>query len=225
MSVCSANRHGPVKGPPSEFRTIFRSDHGGGLPHSSQRRPNGNMLTSAMPKDEPPSNLSRQPSSRGRAFTGWVNDALNKSGVSQAELGRQMSVRLGRAIDRSAINKLTTGYRSLLADEMLAVAAITGAPLPPVPGGGHLALGHPAPSAMPDVDMDEFLNRVAGALRFLGYPPEKSDELLAALLEFSRKSREMSGRPTDQGHARSEGETLAKLFSLQRPSPKEPGQT
>jgi hypothetical protein len=50
--------------------------------------------------------------------------------MGQAELARRMTDKLGRSIDRAAVNKMTKGTRDVSADEMLAVMQITGAPLP-----------------------------------------------------------------------------------------------
>lgn len=63
----------------------------------------------------------------------WVREALQYSGITQAELGRRMSVLLGRSIDRAAVNKMTIPKgRQLGADEMLVISKITGFQLPKV---------------------------------------------------------------------------------------------
>jgi transcriptional regulator with XRE-family HTH domain len=69
-------------------------------------------------------------------FAKWIETALHRAGMTQAELGRRLSARLRdldnqpRSIDRAAVNKLTKGRRFLMADELLAIAEITGQPLP-----------------------------------------------------------------------------------------------
>jgi len=60
----------------------------------------------------------------------WVTEALASADITQAELSRQLSNRLGRSVDRAAVNKLTKGQRELSAGEMLAISEITGYPLP-----------------------------------------------------------------------------------------------
>jgi SOS-response transcriptional repressor LexA len=60
----------------------------------------------------------------------WVDVALSRSGTSQAELARKISETLHREIDRAAVNKMVKGTRNVLADEMLAIEAITNVPLP-----------------------------------------------------------------------------------------------
>ena len=63
----------------------------------------------------------------------WVREALQYSGITQAELGRRISALLGRTIDRAAVNKMTIpGGRQLNGDEMLVISKITGFPLPEV---------------------------------------------------------------------------------------------
>lgn len=67
----------------------------------------------------------------------WLSDALEKSGMGQAELARELTRRLKREIDRAAVNKMLvidpTGkrkQRKIAADEMLAIEEITGYPAP-----------------------------------------------------------------------------------------------
>jgi SOS-response transcriptional repressor LexA len=67
-------------------------------------------------------------------LSAWVKEALRQSGISGAELARQLTARLGRSIDRAAINKMQNGVRRISADELLAIADITGA-TPPVETG------------------------------------------------------------------------------------------
>lgn len=60
----------------------------------------------------------------------WVGRAVDIAG-SQAELGRLLTKELRRSVDRAAVNKmLKEGGRGLKADEMLAIEAITGLPIP-----------------------------------------------------------------------------------------------
>jgi SOS-response transcriptional repressor LexA len=60
----------------------------------------------------------------------WVEAAIDRSGISQAELSRRLSEELHREIDRAAVNKMVKGTRNVLADEMLAIESITSVPVP-----------------------------------------------------------------------------------------------
>jgi SOS-response transcriptional repressor LexA len=56
----------------------------------------------------------------------WVQEALKRGDISGAELGRRLTARLGRSIDRAAVQKMKTGDRKVSADELMAIAEITG---------------------------------------------------------------------------------------------------
>jgi transcriptional regulator with XRE-family HTH domain len=60
----------------------------------------------------------------------WLKIRLDESGLSQAELARRLSERLGRVIDRSIVNKMTLNKRDIAADELFALVAIFGVPNP-----------------------------------------------------------------------------------------------
>lgn len=67
----------------------------------------------------------------------WVKKALEHSEMSQAELARQLTLRLRREIDRAAVQKMTIARpkkgqkpRKVIADELLAIEDITGYPIP-----------------------------------------------------------------------------------------------
>ena len=60
----------------------------------------------------------------------WLRGALKRGRLGQAELARKLTAELGRSIDRAAVNKMATGARGIAADEMLAIARITGKSLP-----------------------------------------------------------------------------------------------
>lgn len=64
----------------------------------------------------------------------WLKNALSDKGFGQAELSRKLTSRLGRSIDRAAVNKMALGKRAIAADEMLAIAELLGVE-PPAPGG------------------------------------------------------------------------------------------
>jgi len=76
-----------------------------------------------------------------RMLAEWVREALQSANMSGAELARQLTRRLGRSIDRAAVNKMMkttaserTKPRSISADEMMAISEITGYPPPPEVG-------------------------------------------------------------------------------------------
>ncbi len=76
----------------------------------------------------------------------WLRKALEHSGISQAELSRQLTERLGRSIDRAAVNKMLIGDdkgkkgRKIAGDEMIAIAEITGYPAPETKLEGGITL-------------------------------------------------------------------------------------
>lgn len=60
----------------------------------------------------------------------WLRSQMDERGVSQAELSRALTERLGRSVDRAAINKMRSGARKISADEMVAITQILGAEPP-----------------------------------------------------------------------------------------------
>lgn len=69
----------------------------------------------------------------GMSLAQWVTAALKHADISAAELARRMSEKLGRHIDRAAVNKMMkttasarTKPRRVSGDEMMAIAEITG---------------------------------------------------------------------------------------------------
>lgn len=73
----------------------------------------------------------------------WLHRALKQAGISQAALSRSLTERLGRSIDRAAVNKMLTGQRAIFADELLAASEITGLPPPfAVEGPRIKVVGH-----------------------------------------------------------------------------------
>lgn len=56
----------------------------------------------------------------------WLRKALQASNTKQAELARILSERLGRSIDRAAVNKMVKGSRAIQGDELLEIEKITG---------------------------------------------------------------------------------------------------
>jgi SOS-response transcriptional repressor LexA len=60
----------------------------------------------------------------------WVASALDTAKLPQAEAARRLTKELRRDIDRAAVNKMLSGKRDVTAEEMLALEAITGFPVP-----------------------------------------------------------------------------------------------
>lgn len=60
----------------------------------------------------------------------WVAEGLSKAGFTQADLARLLTQRLGRSVDRAAVNKMISDERRVAGDELLAIASITGLPPP-----------------------------------------------------------------------------------------------
>lgn len=63
----------------------------------------------------------------------WLAQAIKRKGLSQAEMARQLTIRLGRSIDRAAVNKMIQGSRKIAGDEALAISEITDSPIPQKP--------------------------------------------------------------------------------------------
>lgn len=60
----------------------------------------------------------------------WVISALKHSGLSQAELARELTANYKWADNRSILNKIITGDRGLAANEMIDISMATGYPVP-----------------------------------------------------------------------------------------------
>lgn len=74
----------------------------------------------------------------------WLQEALNATGISQAELARELTNSLGRSIDRAAVNKMVKNIRAIQGDELLAIERITGLEAPKeieVPLKGRVGAG------------------------------------------------------------------------------------
>ena len=90
-------------------------------------------------------------------FASWLRSAMDHAKISGAELGRLMTEKLGRSIDRAAVQKMLmekatakTKPRKIAADELVAISEITGYSLPDredrrtVRVIGHVAAGDAA---------------------------------------------------------------------------------
>lgn len=74
----------------------------------------------------------------------WLREALEAKGISQADMARILTERLGRSIDRAAMNKMTKGTRAIFADELLEIQRTTGVQAPTeimVPLKGRVGAG------------------------------------------------------------------------------------
>jgi transcriptional regulator with XRE-family HTH domain len=64
-------------------------------------------------------------------FAKWLAEAMQKAGLNQSEIARRLGQQLGRTVQRSQVNKILLGNRTIRADELLALRNILGeAPLP-----------------------------------------------------------------------------------------------
>lgn len=60
----------------------------------------------------------------------WVEDAAKHAGLKYAALGRLLNERLQKNFDRSMPSKMAAGQRQVTAEEMIAIAELTGFALP-----------------------------------------------------------------------------------------------
>jgi len=60
----------------------------------------------------------------------WLQNALKSSGMTQAALARALAKKLGRSIDRAAVNKMASSDRKIAADEMIAISRILDVSVP-----------------------------------------------------------------------------------------------
>lgn len=56
----------------------------------------------------------------------WLQRALEESQITQAALARELTRKVGRSVDRAAVNKMLTNERKIAGDELLAIEEITG---------------------------------------------------------------------------------------------------
>lgn len=108
----------------------------------------------------------------------WVREALAHSGLSGAELARRLTDELRRPIDRAAVQKMqivrtkgTTKARAVKADEMMAIARITGYPVPDeVKGDGDASIrARDMPPVEGQIQVDEPDTRAGGG--WTGHTP------------------------------------------------------
>lgn len=70
----------------------------------------------------------------GDMLKDWLNDGLAIAGMSQAELARRLTEKLGRSYPRTTVNKMTQGLREIAGEELIAIAHILGLPMPGAEG-------------------------------------------------------------------------------------------
>lgn len=80
----------------------------------------------------------------------WLQQALESSGMKQAELARQLHAKFNWPDDRSVINKVLKHKRKLSAIEAMQIAKIT---MHPLPGGVMEAVEEEVRSAQPTGDL------------------------------------------------------------------------
>jgi len=98
-------------------------------------------------------------------LSNWLQEALETSKVKQAELSRVLTERLGRSIDRAAVNKMVKGTREIAGDELLEIERITGFEAPKeiqVPLRGRVGAGQ-AVYAIEDEDHERTVGAPAQA--------------------------------------------------------------
>ncbi len=76
----------------------------------------------------------------GEPLNEWLIEALQSSGMSQSALADQLNSKVVKAVDRSTINKMCLGKRAISAEELLAIADITGFPVPSDNGTPTIAI-------------------------------------------------------------------------------------
>lgn len=69
----------------------------------------------------------------------WVKQALQHAGMSQSDLARELTANYGWSDNRSILNKIVKGTRTLEAEEMFDIAKATGYP---IPGAGEAQKEH-----------------------------------------------------------------------------------
>ena len=126
---------------------------------------------------------------RSSMFAEWVAGALAYGNISQAECSRRLTEQLRRKIDAAAVNKIVKGTRALAADEMMAISAITGYPVP----GASAA---PAPSGQ-GVDEPTLLRLMSESFRAFGRSARQSDFLAAAILTIATSPSEIQSLQSD----------------------------
>lgn len=68
----------------------------------------------------------------------WMREAMARANINQPEMAERLTAELGRSFEKAAVNKMVIvdpkpgqKVRNIKGDEMLAIAKITGFPLPP----------------------------------------------------------------------------------------------
>jgi hypothetical protein len=153
----------------------------------------------------------------GRGFGPWIQAALEFSRIHKAELGRRLTERLGRSIDRSAVTKMTKGDRSLMADELLAIAELTGyappgLPSPPPRSGDARARA--------GLDYEMLAELLAASFELAQRHPldgRMRKNLALALLEAARTPEDRAGPQEAQDVSTRLAAALVRVVALQQP--------
>lgn len=136
----------------------------------------------------------------------WVRDAVAASGKSAAEIGRRLGA-YGMALNRNAMSELQKGERQLAAVEMLAMAEITGQPLPCV-------TPNPAQERLSPAFLREFLGTLA---REAGLSDAEADRFVATALTIARRLEGRQGSDDYAQTLRLQAEALALILFPERP--------
>ena len=96
----------------------------------------------------------------------WLQNALSESDISQSELSRQLTSKLGKSVDRAAVNKMLSGSRVISGEELKAIEAITRHAVPSsihIPLKGHVGAGQIVEPFDDDGDL-EYIQAPTGAV-------------------------------------------------------------
>lgn len=144
----------------------------------------------------------------------WVGDAVNfMPEKNQAELARRLTARLRRGIGAAAVNKMISGERAVAADEMLAIAEITGYPLLINLEGALLDTGD---RTKPGFNEGHLVKLFSYALEWKGVPEELARNMSAALLGAARKHPDRQDSELTDDQLRRVVAALTEAFGPQR---------
>lgn len=138
--------------------------------------------------DEAPSSLFRQ----------MMRARREEAGISQAELARRMTERLGSTVDKSTVTRMETGSRVIRLDDAVAAADALGAPL--------MALIDPRGSGL-DAGLDEAWYKLERAKKGLAAVQEETERRIREVEQLQRQFDELQSA----WQVRDDAETKADL--------------
>jgi transcriptional regulator with XRE-family HTH domain len=142
-------------------------------------------------------------------FSDWVARAIAHGKMTQAELARRLTARLGRQVDSAAVNKIVKGTRALAADELLAIAELTGHPVLISLEGDEMP-DHPKEG----FNEDYLVRLLSVALEWRGLPADKARNLSAALVGAARTHPDRQDTELSEDQARQIVSALASAFGI-----------